>query len=107
MNSQYLWQTIIPLGIFTFIIRSSFVFLSNKIKISKRAEELFTFIPAAILPALFAPMVFHYNGDISYLLFKERVIALLVGGVIAFKTRNIFYSILAGLVSLYLIKNFF
>jgi len=104
MNNSYFWITIIPLGIGTFLIRASMIYLSNKFTISDRLKEIFTFIPAAILPALVAPMVFFHPGESTFLMYKERVFALIIALVFAFKYRSILVTILCGLASLYLLK---
>lgn len=102
MNLQYFWMSIIPLGIGTFLIRSCAIYLSNKIMITDRVKEIFSFIPAAILPALVAPMVFYYKGTNDLFFHKERLFALLIALYFTIKFKNIFISILSGLLALYL-----
>lgn len=104
MNSTYFLSAIIPLGIGTFLIRASVIYLCDKIVISKRLKEIFSFIPAAILPALVAPMVFFFEGCSEVFLYKERVIALTLSVLVAFKTRNILVTIFFGLCVLYCFK---
>jgi branched-subunit amino acid transport protein len=98
MNDAYFWSSVIPLGIGTLLIRMSFIFLSKYLSLSKRIERLFTFIPAAVFPAIFAPMVFFYKGDNHFLLHQERVLAFAIAMVVAFKTKNILLTILTGLI---------
>lgn len=104
MNQSYFWMTIIPIGIGTFFIRASVIYLSSRITISKRAKEIFSFIPAAILPALVAPMVFFYRGENQTFFYKERVLALLVAIIICLKSKNIFVTIILGLLSLFILR---
>ena len=103
MNEAYFWSSVVPLGVGTLLIRMSFIFLSKYISLSKRVERLFTFIPAAVFPALFAPMVFFYRGDNEFLLHQERILAFAIAMVVAFKTKNILLTILTGLIVHYLI----
>ena len=62
IESAYLWDVIIYLGIGTIIIRGSIIAISKPIKISDRVREVMSFIPAAVLPTLMAPMVFHRDS---------------------------------------------
>lgn len=104
MSNIYLWQTIIPLGIGTFLIRCSFIFLSDRIRITEQTRQLFTYIPAAVLPALALPMVFFHQGAVDSLLNKERLIAFIVGLIVCLLSRSILLTIVVGLVSLYMIR---
>lgn len=107
MSSVYFWSTIIPLSLGTICIRLSFIFLT-KLKISKELEKLFSYIPAAVLPALFTPMVFFYKSNpevaLDFTFDYHRPLAFIVGIVICLYTKNILLTILAGLASLFLIQ---
>lgn len=92
------------MGFGTFLIRSSVIYMSGRITISDRLKEIFTFIPCAILPALVAPMVFFSKGEVQTLMYKERVVALLVAVFIAYKSKNILVTIIVGLAVLYCLK---
>lgn len=92
------------MGFGTFLIRASVIYMAGRISISDRLKEIFTFIPSAILPALVAPMVFFSKGEVSALLYKERVVALLIAVFIAYKSKNILVTIIVGLAVLYCLK---
>lgn len=104
MNSYYLWSSIIPLSIGTFLIRSSFIFLSDKLKLNDEIKLLFSYIPASVLPALLGPMVYFHKGEIDFFNYHERLIAFLFGCIICFYTKNIFLTIIAGLLGLYFLR---
>lgn len=104
MNNTYFLSAILPLALGTFLIRASVIYLSGRINLSERIKELFSFIPAAILPALVAPMVFYFKGSSDFFLYKERVLALLIAMIVAFKTKNILMTIATGLCVLYCLK---
>ncbi len=104
MNNTYFLSAIIPLALGTFLIRASVIYLSGRINLSNRIKELFSFIPAAILPALVAPMVFYFKGTSDFFFLKERVLALVLATVIAYKTKNILITIATGLCILYCLK---
>jgi len=101
MPDRYFWSVIVIMAIGTFIIRASVIFLSHKIKVTKNFEEILSFIPAAVLPALAVPMAFYFQGNNDFLFGKERVLVLLICSGIAYFSKNILISILSGLSLLY------
>lgn len=102
----YLWQAVIPLGIGTLLIRCSFLFLGERIALSPMIREVFTFIPAAVLPALAVPMVFFHEGVMAAINGKERFIAFLIGFVVCLLSKNILVTILSGLAILFVLREF-
>lgn len=59
------------------------------------------FIPLAVLSALITPAIFAPTGKLELGL---PVLALLGGAFIAWRTRNVFYTILAGLAIFWLMR---
>lgn len=107
MQSEwYFWQAVIPLGLGTLLIRCSFLFLGERITLSPTIREIFTFIPAAVLPALAVPMVFFHEGVVESINGKERFIIFLIGVVVCLLSKNILMTILSGLVILFMLKEF-
>lgn len=92
------------LSVATFLIRASFVFFSDRLVLNKEVKDLFSFIPAAILPALFMPMTFFFEGVNESLFGKERLIALCLALVVSFYSKNILCTILVGLGVLFFIR---
>ncbi len=101
--ADYFWTNILMLGLGTFAIRYSIVSISGKIQITDSARELFSYIPAAVLPALVAPMVFFHEGSVAWLAGKERALVLVLTTAICALTRSTLVTILFGLVGLYFI----
>lgn len=102
----YYWTNVFLLAIGTIAIRGSIVALSAKVKISDRLKELFTYIPAAILPAFVAPAVFFHQGTVSWMQGKERLVVLALATILCWVTRSTLATIGFGLVALYLFTNF-
>lgn len=103
MDTSYFWQVVILLAIGTFLIRASFLFLSNRIRISSRLKEIFTYIPAAIIPAFIGPMVFLHKGQISALMGKERMLVLILATILCYFTKSMLATVVFGLSFLFLI----
>ena len=103
ISQQYFWVNIFLLAIGTLFIRSSIIIASSRVKISARTKEIFSFIPVAVLPALAAPMVFYHQGEVEWLLGKERLIILLLATIVAYHTKKMTGPLVFGLVTLYLL----
>jgi len=106
INPQYFWTIILFLSLATFTIRFSIISISGKIKITDRMKEIFSFIPAAILPALITPIVFLHQGQASTLLYKERFFILVLSALVCYLSKSMFVTILFGLSLLYFCTQF-
>ncbi len=104
INTNYFLVNVLLLAVGTITIRGFFISLSGKMKITPKVKELFTYIPASILPAFIVPATFFHQGAIEFLGGKERFIILIVSGIIFYFKRNTFLIIAVGLTLLYLIK---
>jgi branched-subunit amino acid transport protein len=103
IESLYFWQIVAGLSVGTFFIRSFLIFLSSHIRINNRSKEILTFIPAAILPALIAPLVFFHKGQVEALHGKERLFVLILATGVSYFAKNMLITIGFGLTLLYFI----
>lgn len=101
IDSIYFWRNIFFLALGTIAIRGSIIAISGKVKISERVRELFSYIPAAILPAFIAPAVFYHQGQVDWTFHKERLIVLVFATALCIWTRNTLITVVCGLVALY------
>lgn len=106
MEAPYFWIIFACLMTGTFIIRGSLIAMSSRVKISERAKEIFTFIPAAILPAFIAPSAFFHLGQATWLFEKERFFVLFVSTLVCLWSRSTVATICFGLFALYIITQF-
>lgn len=102
--AEYFWINILLLALGTYAVRFSIISISTRVKISNRLKELFSFIPAAVLPALVTPLVFFHQGEVGWAQGKERFLVLIAATVVCYFTRNMLLTICFGLVALYLLK---
>lgn len=93
-------------GLGTLTIRGSFVFLASKIHITQRSRMIFSFIPAAVLPALVTGMVYFHQGQVDWLAGKERMIVVTLAAVVSYYSKNMLVTILFGLTTLYCVTQF-
>ena len=104
MKYEGIWYVIFGVGLGTFIIRSTFIYLSSRIVLSERFKETLSLIPAAIFPALVVPMTFYHKGVNEVLFHKERFIALIIASVICYRFKSVLITIVSGLLILYVLS---
>lgn len=104
IDSNYFLLIVFLMCLGTFLIRYSFIGLSDRMKIPNEVKDLFTYIPAAILPGLFIPATFYYQGQVTALLQKERFIIILLCFLLTIFIRNTLLCITVGLGLLYLVR---
>lgn len=107
IKPEYFWLNVFFLTVGTIAIRGSIIAISEKVVISDRLKELFSFIPAAILPAFVAPAVFFHQGHVAWAFGKERLVILILATVLCFFLRSTLATISFGLVALYLVTQVF
>lgn len=88
---------IAAMGLVTFITRFSFIAISRRINFSERALNVMRYVPIAILSALIAPAVFAPNGQVNLSVGNDYIWASLLSALIAYKTRNAFLTVFAGM----------
>ncbi len=101
IDGHYFLLNVVLLALGTIAIRGSFIAFSGRMQISPRTRELFSYIPAAIFPALILPATFFHQGQVAALAGKERLLVLIVTGMFCFFIRNTFAVICFGLALLY------
>lgn len=101
--NEYFWNNILLLALGTIAIRGSMIAISGKVKVSDRLKELFSFIPAAILPAFIVPMAFYHHGHVEVVFGKERLVILIFATVLCYFLRSTLLTIACGLIVLSLL----
>lgn len=106
IQENYFLICVVALTLGTVFIRGSFIAFSSKMNISGKVKELFSFIPAAIFPALIVPVTFFHQGNVEWIGGKERFLVLLASGIACYFIRNTLFVISFGLILLYLVSNY-
>ncbi len=105
INDVTLWSTIALLASGTFAIRVSLIAMSDRINVTGKHREFFSYIPAAIIPAIVVPMVYFHNGSVSLLGGKERLAVMVFAAAVCWWTRSMLATIAAGLLLLYVLRS--
>lgn len=99
-----IWAVVLVVGIATFAIRYSFVYLFGRIDgVPPRVEEALRFVPAAVLAALVAPAIVDPGPTLAATVLDDRFLAGATAAVVAWYTENMFATIAVGLAALWVV----
>jgi len=97
-----IWTVVLVVGVATFAIRYSFIFLFGRIDgVPSRIESGLRFVPAAVLAALVAPAIVDPGPTVAATILDDRLLAGAVAAVVAWYTDNMFATIAVGLLALW------
>lgn len=95
------WLLIIGIGIATFGLRLSFILGLGQVEMPALALRTLRFVPIAVLTAIIVPQLLLPGGTIELSLHNPRWIAGLLAALIAWRTRNVFLTIMVGMLALW------
>ncbi len=99
-----IWLIMIGLAIGTFLIRVSFILLLGKREVPPLLAKSLRFIPASILSALVVPQILTRNNGLQISFANPQLLAGIVAGVVAWRTKNVLFTILSGMVVLWILQ---
>lgn len=100
-----LWLVIIGMGIITYSIRLSMIVLLEKVEIPTRLQQALHFVPPAVLSAIIFPELLQPGGRLDISLGNERLLAGLIAMVVAWRTQNVLWTIIVGMMALWLLQS--
>ena len=98
------WLTMIAIGIATYAIRLSFIYLFGRIEIPEAFRRALIYVPPAVLTAIIFPELLMPGGVFNLSFSNARLIAGLLASLVAWRTKNVILTILAGMVALYVLQ---
>lgn len=99
------WAAIASIGVCTFAIRLSFIYLFGRIDaVPPRVEAVLRYVPAAVLAALVVPAVVTVEPTLSATLFDDRLVAGVVAAGVAWRTEDVFATIVLGMGTLWALR---
>ncbi len=101
------WLTMIVIGILTFGIRISFIIVLDRWSPPKVVERALRFVPVAVLSAIIAPELALPGGTLDISLGNLRLLAGIVATLVAWQSKNILWTIIAGMGMLLALQYFF
>jgi len=102
-----IWLTIIAAGLLTYATRLSSILLSGKFEMPILVERALRFVPVAVLTAIFFPELLIIQGDLMLSFRSSRVMAGVLAILVAWRTKNVMYTIVIGMLTLWLLQFIF
>ncbi len=99
-----MWVTIIISGLLTYALRLSFIILLDRVHVPALLAHGLRFVPLTVLAAIIAPALFLPQGHLEIGLSNARLCAGLLAIVVAWRTKNVFVTILVGMVCLLVLQ---
>ena len=97
------WFSIIIAGIITYICRFSMVTFVKSEMLNENTKLILSYVPAAVFPAIIFPAVFLNELGFLVNINDPKIIAATIAIIVGYFTKNVIATILAGLISYWLI----
>lgn len=101
MSRTSLWVILLGMGVITFLLRASFILLSNRIHLPEVLERALKFVPAAVLSAIVVPALLYWQGELDLSVSNERLLAGGLAMLVAWRTQSILLTITVGMLTLW------
>jgi branched-subunit amino acid transport protein len=98
------WLVIIVGGLLTFAMRLSFIQLLAHVDVPDAVRRALRLVPAAVLSALVMPALLMPAGQLDVSLDNHRWLAGLIAIFVAWRTRSMLLTILAGMLAIVLLQ---
>lgn len=99
------WAAIVAVGVATFCIRLSFIYLFGRIDtVPPQVTRALRYVPAAVLAALVVPAIVSIEPSVTETLTADRLLAGIAAAVVAWYTEDVTATIVVGLVALWLLR---
>lgn len=96
-----IWTTIAVLALATLLTRGSFFLFLHGMTVPPRVQASLRFIPPAVFAALVVPELALIEGRLALGGPYDRLIAGIVAGIVAWRTKSSLLTILAGMLVLH------
>ena len=104
MNTIAIWGIIIGGMVVTYAIRLSFITLIPHERLPDLFRRGLRYVPPAVLAALITPELFRPTGPLDISLGNHRLLAGVVAAIVAWRSRNTWLTIVAGMAALWLLS---
>jgi len=96
------WLLIAGLALTSFLPRASFILLFARWPVPAPLQRALRYVPAAVFSAILVPALVLTDGSVHVGLDNPRLLAGILAGAIAWRTRNTLVTIVIGMLALHL-----
>mgnify|MGYP001399336287 FL=1 len=97
------WLSIIIAGILTYFMRMTMIALISRDMLGDRIKAVLEYVPSAVFPAIIFPAVFINDYGVFVDINDPKIFGAIVAVIVGYFSKNIIATILAGLVSYWLL----
>ena len=101
------WATIIAAGLLTYATRLFPIISYGRFEMPIQVERALRFVPVAVLTAIFLPEMAYIQEELMLSFRNPRLLAGLLAIVVAWRTKNVMYTILVGMLTLWVLQYLF
>lgn len=100
------WSTLLLMAILVFISRYLLLEPRLPIRLGPRVLHFLHYTGPAVLTAIWAPIVFHRDGELNLAINNPYFIAAIVAAILAVSTRNVFLTTVISMLLFFIIRSF-
>ncbi len=101
------WLMIIAAGLLTYATRLSPIMLYGRFEMPDKVERALRFVPVAVLTAIFLPELVYIQDELMLSFRNPRLLAGLLAILVAWRTKNVMYTIVIGMLALWVLQFIF
>ncbi len=98
-----IWLSIVIAGIINYLTRLGSVLLIKPERLSKSTKKILEYVPSAVFPAIIFPAVFLNETNTIVQINDPKIIGFFVAIIIGYISKNIISTIIAGLISYWIV----
>lgn len=99
-----IWTTILLMAVIVFVSRYLFLEPRLPIRLGPRVLHFLHYTGPAVLTAIWAPIVFHREGELNLALSNPYLIAAIFTAILAVVTRNVLLTTVLGMTLFFVIR---
>ncbi len=99
-----IWLVMLLGGLLTYGMRLSFIYLLGRFDVSETIRRALRFVPPAVLSAIIAPELLMPDNHLDFSFGNHRLLAGLVAILVAWRTKSMLLTILAGFAALLILQ---
>ena len=99
-----IWLVMLLGGLITFLMRFSLIYLFGKFHVPETMRKALHYVPPAVLSAIIFPELFLRDENLFLSLDNQRLLAGLVATLVAWWSKNILLTIIAGMIALFMLQ---
>ena len=98
-----IWISILIAGIINYLTRLGSVLLIKPEKLNESTKKILGYVPSAVFPAIIFPAVFLNETNTIVQINDPKIVGFFVAIVIGYLSKNIISTIIAGLISYWIV----